>query len=66
MKASTLTYIHELLREEVTKRENALEFIRNICSTQSAENLEEEKEKALEAYDQARLALADFESKEWN
>lgn len=71
MTVSTLTYIHELLKEEVSKREGALELIRKVYlealdnKQPNVKCLEQQKENARKKYSKAYDALTDFESKEW-
>ena len=71
MTVSTLTYIHELLKEEVRKCEGALELIRKVYreavdnEQSNVECLEEQKENARKKYNKALDALTDYEAKEW-
>lgn len=71
MTIKTLTYIHNLLKEDVQTQENAKEYIREVYN----KALEEEKENApflRKQYEtqrqklrEAENALEDFEAKEW-
>lgn len=71
MTIKTLTYIHELLKEEKDKRYNAYVYIRDCvtkahCDKQpNADYLEKQQEKAWEEYRKADRALDDFEDQEF-
>lgn len=71
MTVTTLTYIHNLLKEEANKREMALKWIRESYvkamddEQPNVKTLEEQKEVARIKFNEANDALRDFESKEW-
>ena len=71
MTIKTLTYIHNLLKEEKEKQYEAYKHIRDIVTTARAENqpnadyLAELQDKAWDTYTQARHALEDFEEQDF-
>lgn len=71
MTIKTLTFIHNLLKEEAAKREDAKKWIleRYYEATENnapnAETLRTQYNVAKEKYYEATNALEDFEQKEW-
>lgn len=71
MTIKTLTYIHNLLKEDVNTHANAKDYIRQVADKAEAEEapnaqyLREQYNKAFNKYCEACNALQDFEAKEW-
>lgn len=71
MTIKTLTYIHNLLKEDVAQREDVKKYIREVYDTAleatdpTAEHLREQYNDAKDKYYDALHALEDFEAKEW-
>lgn len=71
MTIKTLTYIHDLLKEEADKREKAYKWMRDIANAAEEQDqpnkdeLKKQVEIARHKRFEAENALADFESKEW-
>ena len=71
MTIKTLTYIHNLLKEDVQTHENAKAYIREIYfkaqdeEKPNAEYLRKQYENARDKLREAQNALEDFEAKEW-
>ena len=71
MTIKTLTYIHNLLKEDVKVQANAKNYIRDIANkaaeeeAPNAQYLSSQQQKALHKYLEACNALEDFEKQEW-
>lgn len=71
MTIKTLTFIHDLLKEDVHIKKEAHNHMRDIVTTARANNqpnadfLAEQQNKAWNKYLEANRALEDFEEKEW-
>ena len=71
MTIKTLTYIHDLLKEECDKREKANRWMRDLANEAeeqeqpNTQTLKEQSEIAWNKYIEARNALDDFEQKDW-
>lgn len=71
MTVKTLTYIHNLLKEEVSKLKDAHTYIKTITTeakekeAPNADFLQRQTDKAWSKYIDAMNALEDFENKEW-
>lgn len=71
MTIKTLTYIHDLMCEELTKRKDAYNYIREVANkaideeAPNAQFLSTQRDTAWQKYIEATNALADFEAKEW-
>ena len=71
MTIKTLTYIHNLLIEDVKTQTAAKDYIRTIADQAEAEEapnaeyLRKQQQTAFDKYLKAPRALEDFEAKEW-
>lgn len=71
MTIKTLTYIHNLLIEDVKTQTNAKDYTRTIADKAEAEEapnaeyLRKQQRIAFDKYLKATRALEDFEAKEW-
>ena len=71
MTVKTLTYIHELLKEEDRRQAGAYKLIRDAAQRANEEDapnkqtLHEQEQRAWQRHVEALNALAEFESKEW-
>ena len=71
MTIKTLTFIHDLLKEENQTRHNAYHYIRNLANkaveeeAPNAEYLKKQADDAWLKHIEAVKALDDFEEKEW-
>lgn len=71
MTVKTLTYIHNLLKEDANDKETTMNFVRTIYNEAvrenkpTAEHIREQYQLCRDKYWEAREALEDFERKEW-
>ena len=71
MTIKTLEFIHNLLKEEANKTDDAYKYIRDIATTAreneqpNADYLAQQQEAAWKKRTEAKHALEDFEEKEW-